>query len=184
MKISAREKGFLIAGTLAVCMFIVIKFGVLPVYDKVMFQRADIALKEATLERYLAQIEKQAELQKDMVRLAGKSRQVEQSLLTGGTVSLAAADIQRICSQIARDCKVDIKSVRVMDAGQKDGFVTIPVQVTFDADLTRTAKFIQSIETNRKLLTIPNLTIRVKNRREGGEIAVTLQIVGFMNKAA
>ena len=56
-----------------------------------------------------------------------------------------------------------MQSVKVLDSDTKDDFVVIPVQISFSSDLTRLVKFVQSIETDKKLLTIPELKIRVKN---------------------
>lgn len=182
MTISPRDRKAIIAGAVAVGLFVLIRYGILPVYDRIAFQRKDIALKEVTMQKYLEKIEKQAELQQNLAKLTRQGQTIEQSLLKGGTTSLAAADIQRIVDRIAKQSGVDIKSVKVMDAGQRDSFVTVPIQVRFESDLTRTCKFVRSIETDRKLLTIPDLSIRVRNMRKGGEIRVTLQIVGFMKK--
>ncbi len=91
---------------------------------------------------------------------------MQQSLLKGETASLAAADIQKIVDGFAKESKVDMQSVKVLDSDTKDDFVVIPVQISFSSDLTRLVKFVQSIETDKKLLTIPELKIRVKNEHE------------------
>jgi hypothetical protein len=42
--------------------------------------------------------------------------------------------------------------------------------------------FVYGIETGQKLLTIPNLKISVRNRREPREVIVTVVVCGFMKK--
>ncbi len=182
MKITSRDKKFLATGAVAVCIFIIMKFFALPFYDKVSEQRKDIELKERTLEKYLKFIRKQAELQQTLKHLTREETKTYGSLLQGETPSLAAADIQKIVNKIAENSELKIKSVKVMEPGQKEGFITIPIRVQFDSDLSRMKNFIHSIEANRKLLTIPDLKIRVKNKRKPKEISVTLQISGFMEK--
>ena len=182
MKITSRDKKFLVAGAVAFCVFIIMRFLVLPFYDKFAEQRRDIELKERTLEKYLKFIKKQAEFQQTLENLTREEIKTHGILLQGETPSLAAADIQKIVDKIAEESALEIKRVKVMDPGQKEEFTTIPIQVQFTSDLTRMIKFIQSIETNRKLLTIPDLKIRVKNKRKPREISVTLQISGFMEK--
>ena len=182
MKITSRDKKFLIAGAVGFCIFIGIKFFALPFYDKFAEQRQDIEMKERTLEKYLKFIKNQAELQQTLKNLTREEVETHLSLLQGETPSLAAADIQKIVDKIAETSDLEIKSVKVMNPGQKEDFTTIPVRVQFTSDLTRMVKFIESIETNRKLLTIPDLKIRVKNRRKPKEISVTLEISGFMEK--
>jgi hypothetical protein len=105
---------------------------------------------------------------------------VEERLFTGKTIQLAAADIQRIVDGAARQSELAIRTVRVMDSEKVDAFVAVPIQVIFESDLTRLIKFISTIETNRKLLTIPELQIRVKNRRQPREITLTMKIAGYM----
>lgn len=182
MKISSRDKIFLIAGAIAVCLFLIIKFIVFPFYDKVTDQKNDVQLKERTLEKSLKFIQKQAKLQQTLKRLTREKRSAQRSLLKGATPSLAAADIQKIVDKISEASSVDVNSVRVLDPGEKDGFVTIPIQVKFTSDLSRMKKFINDIENHRKLLTISELKIRVKNKRKPRKISVTLEISGFMKK--
>ena len=182
MKITPRDKKFLLVGAVAVCIFIIIKFFVFPFYDKIAGQKKEIELKERTLEKHLKFIKKQAELQKTLKRLTREDTKIQGSLLQSQTPSLAAADIQKTIDKIAEKSEVQIKSVKVMEPDTKEGFVTIPLQIIFDADLGKMCKLIQGIETNRKLLTITELKIRVKNRRKPGMKSITLKIVGFMKK--
>ncbi len=182
MKITTRDKNFIIIGTVAVCLFVILKLFLFPFFDKISEQENDILLKERTLEKYLKFIQKQAEVQQTLKRLAREEKTIQSSLLKGETASLAAADIQKIVDKAAESSGLDIKSVKVLEPGRKEEFITIPIQVMFTSDLSRMKKFIQSIETNRKLLTIPELKIRVKNKRKPREISVTLQILGLMTK--
>ncbi len=182
MKITARDKKFLIAGVIAVCLFVFLKFLVLPFYDKLGQQKKDIELQQQTLEKYKKFIQKQSEVQQELKKLSSQEKKIQTSLLKGETASLAAADIQKIIDNIAEKSQVRVKSVKVMDPNEKEGLETIPIQITFESDLEKWNSFINSIETNRKLLTIPELKIRVKNKRKPRAISVTLKIVGFKQK--
>ncbi|MEI6126545.1 MAG: type II secretion system protein GspM [Pseudomonadota bacterium] len=182
MKISPRDKKLLIAGIAALGLFLLIKLFIFPLYDSYVEQKKDIALKEKTKEKYLKFIEDQGKA-KDALKGSNKEEAtIQKSLLKGETPSLAAADIQKVIDGFAKESKVDVQSVKVMDPEEKENFTTIPVQVIFSSDLTRMKKFIQSIETDRKLLTIPELKIRVKNETKPQDISVTLQVAGFMKK--
>lgn len=182
MTITPRDKKFLVAGAGAVCVFVVLKFLVLPFYDKAVEQKQDIAMKERMLKKYVQFVEQQSEVQQQLKDLSREEKKAKASLLTGGTPSLAAADIQKIIESIAEKSKVQVKSVKVMDVYEEAGFQAIPLQISFESDLSKMNTFIRSIETNRKLLTIPELKIRVKNKRKPREISVTLKVVGFMQK--
>jgi Tfp pilus assembly protein PilO len=184
MKITQRDKKFLIVGGIAVILFVLLKFLLLPFWDQFSGQKEDLMLKEMTLERYIKFMAKQGEFQRKLKLLQREERKINNSLLRGETTSLAAADIQKIIDRIATQSDIDIQSVKIMNAGQQGPFTTIPIQVRFTSDPGRMVNFIDSVEKSQKLLTIPELKIRVKNRRNPKEIIVTMIVRGFMKKEA
>lgn len=183
MKINPRERRFLTAGAIALAVFLVLRFGLFPVYDTFMEQKRDIVLKQKAKEKYLKFLQDVADSQKNQKGASGEAINLQKSLLKGETASLAAADIQKIIDGFARESKVEVQSVKVMEPEPKDDFILIPVQIIFTSDMTRLKKFIQSIESDRKLLTIPELKIRVKNEVRDLGVTVTLQVAGFMKKS-
>jgi flagellar biosynthesis/type III secretory pathway M-ring protein FliF/YscJ len=182
MKVSKRDKKLLTAGAVAIAIFCVLKFGLFPLYDTLIERRKEIALKEQTREKYLKFLSEQADFQKRMTGRGKEEGLGQQSLLKGETTSLAAADIQKVVDEFAKESKVDMQSVKVLDSDTKDDFVVIPVQIAFSSDLTRFVKFVRGIETDRKLLTIPELKIRVKNEQKPQDVSVTLTVAGYMKK--
>jgi hypothetical protein len=182
IKINPRERRLLTAGAIALLVFLVFRFGLFPLYDTFMEQKRDLVLKQKAKEKYLKFLQDQADNQKNSKGSPGEDTGVQKNLLKGETASLAAADIQKIIDGFARDSKIAVQSVKVMDPEPKENFISIPVQVIFAADMTRMKKFIQSIENDRKLLTIPELKIRVKNEVKDQGVTVTLQVAGFMKK--
>jgi flagellar biosynthesis/type III secretory pathway M-ring protein FliF/YscJ len=182
MKLSKRDNKFISAGAAAVVIFCIFKFGLFPVYDTFTERRTEIEQKEQTREKYRKFLSEQSDLQKNMEEKGFKEGFVQQSLLRGETTSLAAADIQKIIDEFVKESKVDMQSVKVLDSDTKDEFVVIPVQVAFSSDLTRLVKFVRGIETDRKLLTIPEMKIRVKNEQKPQDVSVTLTVAGYMKK--
>ncbi|MCX8043862.1 MAG: type II secretion system protein GspM [Desulfobacterota bacterium] len=181
MKLKPRERTFLIVGAVAVAVFVVLRFGLFPLYDTIVEQRRDLALKKAAREKYRAFLKEYGD-KKNQLQKPREEGMLQKSLLRGETPSLAAADIQKIIDGFAKESKIDVQSVKVMDPEPKDGFLAVPVQIIFSSDMSRLKKFIQSIETDRKLLTIPELKIRVKNEIRDQGITVTMQVAGFMKK--
>lgn len=182
MKLSDRDRKLLRFGAVAVVLFCTLKFGLFPLYDTFIERRNEIAQKEKAREKYLKFLKKQADFEKSGKNWAREKALVQQGLLRGETTSLAAADIQRLVDDFARQSKVDMQRVKVLDSDTRDDFVVIPVQVVFSSDLTRLVKFIRSIEADRKLLTMPDLRIRVKNQRRPQDVSVTLTVAGYMKK--
>ena len=182
MKPFSRNKKFAIALIATVCLFALIKFLLFPMFDKIGNQKTSIAFKEQTIKKYLKSIEQQEELKKRLKKLTRENRKTSSGFLKGETPSLAAADLQKIIDGIAEKAGVAIKSVKVMDSAQKEGLTSIPIQIMFTSDLTMLETLINKIEENRKLLTIPELKIRVKNKRKPAGVSVTMKISGFVQK--
>ncbi len=182
MKPSSRNKNYSIALIVVVVIFVLIKFIVFPLVDKVSEQKKTIKFKEQSLEKYMKTVEQKESLQLKLRKLKKESQKANSSFLKGETPSLAAADLQKIIDGIAEKNKVEIKSVKVLDSIKQEGLTAIPIQTMFDSDLTMLEKFISSIEKNEKLLTIPELKIRIKNRRKPAGISVTMTIKGFVQK--
>ena len=182
MKPSSRNKKYSIALIVVVVLFVLIKFIVFPLVDKVSEQRTTIKFKEQSLEKYVKAVEQKQSLQLKLKKLKKESRKTNRGFLKGKTPSLSAADLQKIIDGIAEENGVKIKSVKVLDSIQQEGLTAIPIQTMFNCDLTMLEKFTSSIENNKKLLTIPELKIRVKNKRKPAGISVTIKITGFVQK--
>jgi len=182
IKITARDKRFLLAGAAAVGLFVLIKFIIFPAIDTFSGQREELAFKEATVEKYTRIIGKQDALQKKLRLLKKDGVKISNTLLKGETPSLSAADIQKTIDRVATSSNIEIQSVKIMESGKQGDLVTVPIQVRFTTDLSRMKNFTYSIETGQKLLTIPNLKISVRNRRAPREIIVTVVVCGFMKK--
>lgn len=180
MKPFSRNKNYSIALIVAVALFVLIKFIIFPLVDKVSERRASIKFKELSLEKYMKALEQKENLQLKLKDLKKGNRETSNSFLKGETASLAAADLQKIIDGIAEKNGVEIKSVKVLDSIQQEELTVIPIQTMFNSDLTMLEKFISSIEKNKKLLTIPELKIRVKNKRKPAGISVTMTITGFV----
>ena len=182
MKLSNRDKKLIRFGAVALVFFSALKFGLFPVYDTFIERRAEIAQKEKAREKYLKFLAEQADFQKSGKNRGKDEALVQQGLLRGETSSLAAADIQKIVDEFAKQSKVEMQSVKVLDSDTRDDFVVIPVQIVFSSDLTRLVKFVRGIETDRKLLTMPELKIRIKNELKPQDVSVTLTVAGYMKK--
>jgi Tfp pilus assembly protein PilO len=182
MKLSDRDRKLIRFGAVALVFFSVLKFGLFPLYDTFIDRRNEIAQKEKAREKYLKFLGEQADFQKSSKDRGKEEALVQQGLLRGETTSLAAADIQKTVDEFAKQSKVEMQSVKVLDSDTKDDFVVIPVQIVFTSDLTRLVKFVRGIETDRKLLTMPELKIRVRNEQKPQDVSVTVTVAGYMKK--
>ncbi len=69
MKLSSRNKRAFILIIVAFILFALLKFFLLPLYDKISDQKTNIKFKENTLEKYISAIEQQDKLKGRLKKL-------------------------------------------------------------------------------------------------------------------
>jgi len=152
----------------------------------------EIAVKEKRIAKYRRMIQEGGGLEGELKALEQMIAAGESGLLTGKTASIAAADIQSIVEEMAKESDVEIKTVRVLkpEALEKGDYLSIPVQLTLSTDMGPLAHFLYRIETSPKRLTVKALKIRVASTRARSPklpaqpgILVDLTIHGFLKKA-
>jgi len=138
--------------------------------------------QEMVLQKYEKIIKQKEKIEKRLNQLEREQNQLNRKLLKGSTPSLAAAEMQKMLEKISRTHDLELKSVKVKDAEERDEFLAIPLEIRLTTDLNRTRKFLADLEKNSKFLVIPKLKISVKNQRDPKEVIVTLIVTGFFKK--
>jgi len=179
---AARNRRSVFLGGSVIALIVLWAFVIAPFFDHIRLREQDIEDNEKRIRKYRIAMQDDAQSKGADADIKARLKKVEEGLFVGKTLQLAAADIQRIVDSSARNCNLTIRTVRVLESKEVDSFVSIPIQVIFESDLNLLSKFISLIEKERKLLTIPELQIRVKNRRQPREITVTMKIAGYMKK--
>jgi len=182
LNISKRDKKFLTVGALALLLFLVINYIIIPFIDSEREIREGTEQKEVTLEKFERIVAERAEVERQLAQVKRKQTQLNSKLLTGSTPSLAAADMQKMLEKIASVHDLEMKSVKVQDGEKQGDLLTIPLEIRLQTDLERTRKFLADIEKNQKYLTVPSLKISVQNQRDPKEIIVTMVVTGFFMK--
>lgn len=182
MNISKRDKRFLTVGALALLLFLVITYIIMPFIESEREIREGTEQKEVTLEKFERIIAGRAEVEKQLAQVKKKQTQLNSKLLTGSTPSLAAAEMQKMLEKIAGTHDLEMKSVKVQDGEKQGDLLTIPLEIRLQTDLERTRKFLADIEKNQKYFIVPSLKISVQNQRDPKEVIVTMVITGFFMK--
>jgi Tfp pilus assembly protein PilO len=182
VNISRRDKQFLTVGALALLLFLVINYIIIPFIQSEREIREGTEQKEVTLEKYERIIAGRAEVEKQLAQVKKKQTQLNAKLLTGSTPSLAAADMQKMLEKIAATHDLEMKSVKVQDGEKQGDLLTIPLEIRLQTDLERTRKFLADIEKSQKYLIVPSLKISVQNQRDPKEVIVTMVVTGFFMK--
>jgi len=182
VSISKRDKRFLTVGALALLLFLVITYIIMPFIESEREIREGTEQKEVTLEKFERIIAGRAEVEKQLAQVKKKQTQLNSKLLTGSTPSLAAAEMQKMLEKIAGTHDLEMKSVKVQDGEKQGDLLTIPLEIRLQTDLERTRKFLADIEKNQKYFIVPSLKISVQNQRDPKEVIVTMVITGFFMK--
>jgi Tfp pilus assembly protein PilO len=182
VNISRRDKKFLTVGALALLLFLVSNYIIIPFIQSEREIREGTEQKEVTLEKYERIIAGRAEVEKQLAQVKKKQTQLNAKLLTGSTPSLAAADMQKMLEKIAATHDLEMKSVKVQDGEKQGDLLTIPLEIRLQTDLERTRKFLADIEKSQKYLIVPSLKISVQNQRDPKEVIVTMVVTGFFMK--
>jgi predicted Holliday junction resolvase-like endonuclease len=82
MKPSSRNKNYSIVLIVVVVLFVLIKFIVFPLIDKVSEQRTTIKFKEQSLEKYVKAMEQKESLQLKLKKLKKESWKTKSSFLS------------------------------------------------------------------------------------------------------
>lgn len=182
MKVSKRDRKFLRLGTLAVALILVMNYVLFPFMESEKDIRERTQQQEMVLQKYEKIIKQKEKIEKRLNQLEREQNQLNRKLLKGSTPSLAAAEMQKMLEKISRTHDLELKSVKVKDAEERDEFLAIPLEIRLTTDLNRTRKFLADLEKNSKFLVIPKLKISVKNQRDPKEVIVTLIVTGFFMK--
>jgi len=151
-------------------------------------------LKERKLDKYRQKLLEKKVVERELSTLQNTMKQAEAGLLTGKTVSLAAAEIQEIVTSIANAAGGQIKTVRILqpDRSGKAMYLAIPVEVTINSTMRELTQLLYKLDSSPKLLRIAKLGISsrggvLRHGRRGSPVSpvnlvATLTLEGFAKR--
>ena len=179
MSISSREKRFVLAAGVAVIAFLAINYLVVPAVSSQLQVRKGYEEKRQALERYQLVVEGKRRYEKKFANAEQLFAQLEEQLLSGDKLTLAAADLQAMLHKAAGETGVTIVSENIHVPKKAEGFTQVSVELTLNADLKKLRDFLYKIETSEKLLTVPKLVVNASFPRIGAELQVTVMVSGY-----
>jgi len=162
MKVEIRERDRRALGllALAVALYLVASWLVLPSYDRLKLAPAVAAEKEDQLRKY-----RRVLLRKDryVQLIPTAKRQVaaaETVLLRGDNLSLATAELQSLLEDIAKRSDVTIAQRTVLSARKIDEFYNeLPVSMAFDATPAQLVNLLTNVRMAPKFLTVRSVQV-------------------------
>lgn len=151
------------------------QYGYLRVQEELAGIKEEQAMKQKTLEKYVALISEKPGLEKELAALKELRKAEDTKLIEGQTPSLAAATLQESVKGIVTSRGGTISSERVGKPEDFDAFklITVSLDAVFpDARVLSDVLF--SIETRTPYLVVKELDVRVRNLRDPRDLMVKL----------
>ena len=166
-------------GGAALVAFLAVNYLIVPAVSSHLQVRSEYREKVHALERFQLVVEGKRRYEKKFADAEQLFAQLEQQLLPGEKVAVAAADLQAMLHKAAGEAGVTIVSESIHSPKKAEGFTQISVELSLNSDLKKLRDFIYKIESSRKLLTVPKLTVNASFPRPGAELQVTVVVSGY-----
>ncbi|MCZ7626451.1 MAG: hypothetical protein C3F12_01365 [Candidatus Methylomirabilota bacterium] len=179
MTFSSRERRFLVVGGVAVALFLTGNYLIMPAISNQMEVRNEYREKLDALERFQLVVDGKRRYEKKYAETEALFKQLQQRLLTGEKLTLAAADLQAMLHKAAGESGVTIVSESIHAPKKAEGFTQVAVELSLNADLKKLRDFLYKVESAPKLLTVPKLQVNASFPRIGAELQVTVVVSGY-----
>lgn len=176
-KLSRRDRNALTAAAVAAALFILLNFGVFPLFEHLGTSPEVVQQKEVELRRD-KRLLAAAELEKTHLSAAGdRLKGLEAGLLESSSPSLANAEWQHLVGQLADSKGIQIGSsefLRIQERGAGYSLVTGRVQLRCRLD--QLVDFLVALATSPKLLSVTGLSVYAPQGDPQGTLNVQLTI--------
>jgi len=180
MKVSTREKNFLIVGGLAAAAILAGVYVVEPLATSQIKVREEIRQKQGLLERHLLLASEEERYRKKVEALRARAQLARESHFHEEKFPLVAAEIQGLLHRLGQEAGITIVRENVPPPKKSGVFTPVTVELSVRGELGTLRDFLYKIQTASKLLTIPRLIIRgVPSRGQTG-LSADMQVDGYM----
>lgn len=181
MKISPREKKFIIVGAAVVAAVMLFYLITLLLPDRES-RAQQVDTKEQRLLRYRETLS-QKEIYKK--RLEQYRQHIEQDmtrLLPGGNPNVAEADLQKLLMSLAEESGVEIMRKNTLpEKKMEDDLIKVSVNVQVNCNLDQLVRFLAAIEDYDKFLAVEQLNITGFSTQRRQQIRPSMTVVGYIN---
>lgn len=142
----------------------------------------EMRLKEKELMKYRSVLQDKRRLEGALVSAERELARAEAGLLSQGTPTLAAVDIQNMLSDIAEQKGMTVQSTRLLQSkpAGKGEYITIPVEVRMKGSIQQIKEMLFLVENSSKLLKITAIRIRLPDPLRPERIDSTFTVEGLM----
>jgi type II secretory pathway component PulM len=179
LKITPRDKKFLIGGGLILGVYLLTAWVVQPIYEKQKVIDRQIQNKTQFIQKY------HEILSQDSYYKAKKSANARTRISLGKKFlketqpGLAAARLQKIIKGYARQSGIKIEQVRVEKEKSIEDMPAIPISITLRSSLRTLSEFVFRMESSEIFLVVEEITTQRINKSNPEELKTRLLVSGF-----
>jgi len=182
LKITPRDKKFLIAGGAAIGVYLLTVWVIQPIHAKQKQVDRQIQNKIQFIQKYYEILN-----QKPYYQSKEQDNKRARTLLTRKFLNetqpgLAAASLQKMINGFAAQSGVKIERVRVEKPKVIEQIPAIPVGMTLRSNLKNLSQFIFRLENSEKFLVIEEIVTRRTNKSDPEELQTRLLVNGFIQE--
>ena len=181
-RLSRRERTLLVWGGLAVGLYLLLHFLLLPFWDSLDETRANAEFQARRVQNYRRMLQQKDQVQSELDRLRRRTESLEQGLLDSPGDALAGAEIQGLVRDIAAAQGLTVQSSDlepVEPLGPQYGKVS--TRISLSGGIHQWVDFVAAMGSGPKILFVEDLRIapvRV-NHPKDKDIRVTLSVSGL-----
>ena len=195
-RLSRRERALVVATFLILLVLLVKLLVVNPVVERRTWVKTQLENHPRLLEKNLHYVSRKEEFAAALQAARDEIRARESKLLTGGTPSVSASDLQESVQALAAKDGTQVITTRVLNPETVGSFSKISIQMEIAGQIEQIANLIRDIESSPKLIAIEELNVRSLFRPAGvpqakmqpqlavQNLRVSLTVAGFARSQA
>lgn len=178
-----RDKRALKIAGAALALFLVLRFGVFPIWDRWGEAGANLPLRERTLAKYREAVQTVGLRSAETVSLEARLREAEAGLLTSETTALASAELQDLVKQLTSAQSIDVRTSEFLTVKPLGGnYLQVPLGLQFQCRLDQLVNFLNELQGGSKCLAVSRLLIQTTGAKEK-LVSVNMTVAGIMRSA-
>jgi hypothetical protein len=182
-KLTGRDGRAIKVAAAAIAAFLLLRYLVLPIWDRAQDARVDIGMQEQTLGKFRRAVATAGPRAKEAEDMVTRLRQAESRLLEADSDALASAELEKLVKEMATTNGIDLKASEFNKAiDGKDGYKEIPVGIGFQCRLDQLVNFLSSVQASDRLLSVSKLAIQPAGGPKK-EVVVSMTIGGWLKSA-
>jgi len=180
LKITPRDKKFLIGGGVIVGIYLLAVWVIQPIYAKQKLVEQKIQNKIQFIQKYYEILNQDSYYNAKKAANARTRIILAKKFLNETQPGLAAARLQKIIKGFAIQSRVKIQQVRVEKAKVINQMPAVPISMTLRSSLRNLSEFVYRMENSEKFLVVEEITSQRINKSNPEELKTRLLVSGFI----